>query len=131
MILLNVDDDAEDREIFVAAIQEIDSSIKCLVASDGIEAQLLLADEITNSEPDYIFLDINMPKMDGITLLTALKKNKRLNRIPVYMLSTTGNENEIASINALGAKYIQKQSEFKKIVTMLSSILLPQHNNFT
>jgi CheY-like chemotaxis protein len=123
MIILNVDDDAEDREIFSEAIHEINPSIECLTANDGVEALLLLSGEVTHPKLDYIFLDINMPKMDGIALLNAIKNDKRLSRIPVCMLSTTCNEKEIANINSLGAQYIQKQSDFRKTVSMLSSML--------
>jgi CheY-like chemotaxis protein len=126
MIILHVDDDAEDREIFSEAVYEVNSSIECLAATDGIEALLLLSGEVTYLKLDYIFLDINMPKMDGIALLKAIKEDKRLNQIPVCMLSTACNEKEIADINSLGAKYIQKQNDFGKTVSMLSSIL-----NFT
>jgi CheY-like chemotaxis protein len=123
MIILHVDDDAEDREIFSEAIYEVSSSIQCLTAKDGIEALLLLSGEVTYLNLDYIFLDINMPKMDGIALLAAIKMDKRLSHIPVCILSTTCNEKEIASIKSLGAKYTQKQNDFEKTVSILSSIL--------
>ena len=129
MIILNVDDDAEDREIFTEAIYEISPLIECIPASDGIEAQLLLAQRDTCPRFDYIFLDINMPKMNGIALLEAIKKDKRLKQIPVYMLSTTSNEKEIDKIRSLGGKFVQKQGEFGKTVNMLSSILYPHEGN--
>ena len=61
MVVLNVDDDQEDREFFCDALKEIDASIVCLVAESGMEALSLLQSHMPL--PDYIFLDINMPMM--------------------------------------------------------------------
>jgi CheY-like chemotaxis protein len=69
-----------------------------------------------------------MPKMNGLELLAIIKKDKGLSQIPVCVFSTACNEKEIASIKALGAKCIQKQSEFQNTVAMLSSILASYEN---
>lgn len=125
MVILNVDDDAEDREIFVDAVKEISPSIICLTASSGIEAQSLWDSNPDFPNLDMIFLDINMPKMDGMALLEVIKHDNRFEDVPVYMLSTTSNEREISNIVALGATYIAKQSKFSDIVANLSSIIYP------
>ena len=72
MTILNVDDDEEDIEIFCDAVREIDSSIICLVAKSAEEALQILNSDI--DLPAYIFLDINMPKVDGNTCLAQIKK---------------------------------------------------------
>src|SRR6187455_3389163 len=125
MTILNVDDDVDDLELFAEAVKKINPSIKCLTAFDGLEAQLLLQNESTLLILDYIFLDINMPRMNGLELLAIIKKDKRLSQIPVCMLSTAYSTRDAASIQALGAACILKQSNFNKTVEILSSILLP------
>src|SRR5690606_15096322 len=80
MVVLNVDDDAEDREFFRDALREIDSSITCLVAGNAMEALTLL--KTRHPLPDFIFLDINMPMMDGKQCLKALKAMEQFQSIP-------------------------------------------------
>lgn len=124
MTILIVDDDIEDQEIFTEAISVIDPSIVCLKANDGIEGYELLSDGEVYLLLDYIFLDINMPKMTGIELLHLIKKDERLNKIPVYMLSTSCSPKELERINLLGSTLIQKQSRFALSIQMLKSIIV-------
>ena len=126
MTILTVDDDIEDQEIFTEAVGIIDPLIICLKANDGIEGHELLFNDKTFLSIDYIFLDINMPKMNGIELLVLIKENEKLNNIPVYMLSTSCTQSEQAKINLLGATLLQKQSQFEMNISMLSSIIKAQ-----
>jgi CheY-like chemotaxis protein len=66
MTILNVDDDLEDQEIFTEAIGIIDPLITCIKANNGLEGHKLLFNDEKQLSIDYIFLDINMPKMNGI-----------------------------------------------------------------
>lgn len=70
-----VDDDADDQEIFLYALRDINLPVLCLFARDGREALRKLADAV--EMPDYIFLDLNMAPMDGRSCLTALKADPR------------------------------------------------------
>lgn len=63
MVILAVDDDPEDFEFFTEAVMDIDKSIVVLTATNGQQALDLLNNLII--APDFIFLDINMPVMDG------------------------------------------------------------------
>lgn len=123
MIILTVDDDTEDQEIFFEAVRIIDPLIVCLKANDGIEGYELLMGAKTYLSLDCIFLDINMPKMSGIELLMLIKKDERLKDIPVFMLSTSCSPSELAKINLLGATLLQKQSQFALYVKMIRSII--------
>jgi CheY-like chemotaxis protein len=125
MTILNVDDDIEDQDLFSEAISIIDPSFICIKADDGLEAETLLFDDEKPVPIDYIFLDINMPKMTGIELLALIKKNQRLKHTPVYVLSTSCSESEKAEINLLGAMLLEKQSRFEMTIKMLRSILKP------
>jgi CheY-like chemotaxis protein len=121
MTILNVDDDEEDIEIFCDAVREIDSSIVCLVAKSAEEAMQILNSEI--ELPSYIFLDINMPKVDGNACLQEIKKDRRLNRIPVIMYSTHTRKTDIETYKALNAGFLIKQNSFYELVTELKKVL--------
>lgn len=125
MIILHVDDDEEDREIFRRALQEVSPRIECLDAADGLEAFQLLSDAVTLSNLNCMFLDINMPLMDGITLLQRIKKDERLSKIPVYMYSASHNPKELDKIKAFHVEIIAKQSDFKKLARILEPIVKP------
>lgn len=121
MIVLNVDDDLEDREFFCEALREVDPSITCLIAGSGMEALSLLEEQ--NPPPDYIFLDINMPMMDGKQCLKMLKSIPHLESIPVIMYSTSTDTREIRECYRLGAEdFLIKPHSYEKLVNDLMSI---------
>jgi CheY-like chemotaxis protein len=123
MTILNVDDDIEDQEIFTEAINFIDPLIRCIIANDGMEGHRLIFDGKTYLSLDYIFLDINMPKLNGIELLGLIKADTRFHKIPVYVLSTSCSPDDTNKIHLLGAKLFEKQSNFQTNVRMLTSII--------
>jgi CheY-like chemotaxis protein len=125
MLILIVDDDGEDRELFREAIAEVDSSIQCFSANDGKDALHQMNFEMIVL-PDYIFLDINMPIMNGRECLIEIKKQSRLWNIPVIMYSTTSDTKEIKGYYGLGAHdFLIKPHNFKKLVEALNSIIVP------
>ena len=110
--LLLVDDDADDHEIFVEAVKEIDASIKCTCLFDAEEA-LKRLDENKKDLPDLIILDTNMPKVTGKQLLSEIKKSPSLNKIPVIMYSTFFSDKDIEDLKLLGAvHHLPKPSKF-------------------
>jgi len=121
MTILNVDDDFEDIEIFCDAVREIDASIVCLVAKSADEALQILNSEI--ELPEYIFLDINMPKVDGNACLKEIKKDRRLNRIPVIMYSTYTRMSDLDTYKALDAGFLVKQNSYYELVSALKKVL--------
>jgi CheY-like chemotaxis protein len=122
LTILYVDDDSDDVDIFCDALRMIDQSITCMTARDGQEALKLL--DRTAIKPDYIFLDINMPVMNGRQCLTELKKQQKLKHIPVVMYSTTTNALEKTQCFKLGAyKFLIKQDSYAKLCRELAEIL--------
>jgi len=127
MTILNVDDDLEDIEIFCDAVREIDPSIICLVAKSAEEAMKILCSDI--ELPQIIFLDINMPKIDGNACLRQIKQNRRLEKIPVIMYSTHSRKTDIETYKALNAGFLVKQNSFNELVTELRKVLYHDLNN--
>jgi CheY-like chemotaxis protein len=122
MVILCVDDDPEDREIFFEAVKESFTDVTFISADDGEAAYDLLTNPLTGI-PDYIFLDINMPLMDGIKCLTLIKGNRNLKNIPVIVYSTTSSKQEIAKVESMGAQFLLKESDYRKLIFRISEIL--------
>lgn len=114
MTILYADDDVDDRMLFTEAFSEISPSVSCITVCDGQE--LLRTLDKTQNLPDVIFLDINMPVMDGRECLIALKRDRRLRTIPVVMYSTAANQNEIKAFHQLGATtFIRKPGSYPEL----------------
>ena len=101
-LILVVDDDADDRDLFREALSETDKTIGYIYAKNGLEAiELLSRPNIVL--PDFIFLDLNMPRLDGRECLIRLRRMPWLNEIPVIIFSTSKLVDECASFKKLGA----------------------------
>ena len=85
IIVLYVDDDADDRALFVEGLRTINSGAECILAVDGMDALHKLKN---GPLPDCIFIDINMPRMDGLSFLSVLKKDPVYSKIKTFILST-------------------------------------------
>ena len=90
-IVYMIDDDVEDQEIFLETLCEIDASIKCLNFFNGSDAlnQLLNKGTIL---PDFIFIDLNMPVMNGYEFLKEVKTHKELIGLPVIIYTTSSEQ---------------------------------------
>ncbi|MFZ6012438.1 MAG: response regulator [Bacteroidota bacterium] len=122
MLVFYVDDDPEDQEIFIEALKTVDPAIDCITANDGKEAYDLLTDYLVIL-PDIIFLDINMPIMDGLQCLTLLRSDRKIRNIPVIVYSTAGSEDDTKMYQKCGAGYLKKQNNFNDLVEALAEIL--------
>lgn len=121
--ILLVDDDVEDQEIFLDAIKEVDPLIHCFCATDGEDALKLLGTEAI-VKPDLVFIDLNMPKLNGKQLLLELKRSDTLKDIPVVMYSTFFGKKDIEEITELGAvHYLLKATKFNDLCNALRHIL--------
>jgi len=122
MIILLIDDDLDDIDFFVEAVAEIDPNIKCVSALNAIEGLKLL--DTGTVKPDYIFLDLNMPKMDGKQCLRFLKNSPLLHHIPVVLYSTSRREDDIEQAKAMGAySFIIKPSKFTLLKEEIRAVL--------
>ena len=118
-----VDDDAEDRNLFIEAVKEIDATITCTSATNGEQALTLLTDH-RNSLPDFIFLDLRMPRIDGKKCLFEIKQNQRLKHIPVVIFTTSRDVEESKDLKEMGAfHFISKPNNPEEIYYLISFVL--------
>lgn len=123
MVYFFIDDDADDQEIFGMAISEIDPSIRCVFANDGIDALEKL--RVITPLPDCIFIDLNMPRMNGKECLAEIRKIERLNEIPIYIYSTSVDPKLVDECKELGAKqFIVKPPGLHLLTDILRQITL-------
>jgi len=119
--VLLVDDDEDDREFFLAVLETIDESIRCETAENGSVALRNLTDG--HRMPDLIFLDLNMPVMNGKQFLKEIKKHEHLENIPVIILSTSSDQATISETARLGAvDFITKPNKLSLLETRLKEI---------
>ena len=114
-----VDDDEDDRRNFLEGMKEVDPNVQLMTADDGISAFLKLGEK-EQQLPDFIFLDLNMPKKSGHEVLAELKNDELLKNIPVIIYTTSEDEREKAESLKKGAvAWItkpQSKDELKKIL---------------
>jgi CheY-like chemotaxis protein len=113
MKILLVDDDADDRFLFQESIQLIDRSITCTTAGNEEEALEVLTKE--GEKPDLIFLDINMPVMNGIACLKAIRSNQELKHLDVVIVSTSILREDEKFFQTDGTGYMEKPNDYDKL----------------
>jgi CheY-like chemotaxis protein len=117
-----IDDDQDDQEIFLMALEKVHAQINCSIAKDGVEGLKTLSD--FSYTPGYIFVDINMPKMNGIECLRQIRKLDHLRNSRVIMYSTSADERIISQCKELGAdEFLTKPPALAVLVESLSNIL--------
>jgi CheY-like chemotaxis protein len=125
MFILAVDDDKEDLEIFKEAVEEVDATIRSVELHNGQDVLDYLQRE--GERPDYIFLDINMPIMNGLDCLREIRQMRNLEDVPVVILSTSSNRTDIKACLSYGATFLSKPASFRQLVNDLKKILLSKN----
>jgi CheY-like chemotaxis protein len=118
-----IDDDEDDQEIFSLALVNVSPSTRCVYANDGIYGLEKLKQD-PHFTPGLIFIDINMPRMNGLECLKEIKKIDRLQNVPVYMFSTAADTSVINECKRLGATdFIRKSAAMSDLENALNFIL--------
>lgn len=120
-----IDDDADDREMFEKALNDIHPKIEYRTARSSEEGLKMLDEgEII---PTYIFLDLNMPKMNGWECLREIKKRTHLKHVPVIILSTAQWLNDRHELQKLEiARYITKPNSQAELTKAISKVLIKE-----
>lgn len=122
--ILLVEDDAVDAMTVERALKELNVTNELVVKGNGEEALRYLRDKAT-PRPCIIILDLNMPKMNGIELLRALKQDEHLRRIPAIVLTTsTGEQDRFQTFDMSVAGYMIKPVGYPQFVDVVRNINL-------
>jgi CheY-like chemotaxis protein len=126
--VLLADDDNDDREIFSEALASIGADVLYEGVVDGVEVIDTLAGDAYR--PNIIFLDINMPVMNGWDVLKKIKSDNQYNDIPVIVYSTSSGEKEKRTAFDLGALcFVTKPESMLLIKAMLEIVISKVKNN--
>lgn len=124
--LLLIEDNPADVSLTQRALSHTRSSPRVSVVRDGDEAIAFLRRQgqyESAPRPDVIFLDLNVPKRDGRTLLAELKSDPELRNIPVIVLTTSEADEDIAHAYDLYANcYVKKPVEMQRFIQMIQSV---------
>jgi CheY-like chemotaxis protein len=116
-----VDDDQEDLDFMKEMIGEIDPEIECIAIEYPEEAIRITSEALI--PPNFMFIDINMPKMTGDLVLKEIRKNKKFDNTIITMLSTTIPASVEEILKACGANYTvekpAKVDEFREVLTKI------------
>jgi chemotaxis family two-component system response regulator Rcp1 len=124
--ILLVEDNPGDVRLTIEGLQEARVYNNLHVAQDGIEALGFLHREGLHSEaprPDLILLDLNLPRKDGREVLAEIKADAGLRRIPVIVLTTSQDEEDILKTYDLHANcYVTKPLDFEQFMHVVQSV---------
>lgn len=118
-----IDDNTDDQFLFSEALVRLSARINCTFAQDA-ESALQLLTEPDTKLPELIFLDLNMPRMNGKECLRQLKGQPALKDIPVVVFTTSTSEEEKAISLQLGASaFVTKPNTFDQLKESISNTL--------
>ncbi|MEX2230992.1 MAG: response regulator [Cyclobacteriaceae bacterium] len=125
MVIFYADDDEDDRYLFNEVIKRINPDIIIIEAEDGSDAVHILSQAQINL-PDIIFLDINMPLLNGYETLLELRKNERLKNTK-FVLYSTADKMSLPSArkNGLNVQYVRKSNTLKDSIETLRAVIYP------
>lgn len=120
-----IDDDPDELDIFSEALSEVDPSCSCIWADSPFTALDLLKTQV----PDIIFLDINMPRMDGFECLREIKKLPQAASVPVILYSNGINDDACKkAINLGAAGCVRKAADIPKLTSIIRRVMKKQDN---
>ena len=124
--ILLVEDNPGDILLTIEAFKECEQKHNITPIKDGVEAVKYLKKQEKYKDavtPDIILLDLNLPKKDGREVLNEIKADENLKKIPVIILSTSKNENDIIKSYDLNANcYISKPVELENFINIITEI---------
>jgi CheY-like chemotaxis protein len=123
LIILLADDDESDRYLFKEAIGELKIKSAVHTVNNGTQLMDYLNKKDTTL-PDLIFLDLNMPRKNGLECLIEIKNNEKIKDIPIAIYSTSASKHDIEETFRHGANvYIKKPSDFNILKQLLAKVV--------
>jgi len=122
-VILLVEDNADDEDLTLRALKKSNIMNRVVVTRDGVQALDYLfmrgefADRDANEKPQVILLDLKLPKLDGLEVLRTLRADPRTKLLPVVILTSSAEEQDVIRGYDLGANsYIRKPVDFTQFV---------------
>jgi len=119
--ILLVEDNPDDVQLMLRALQKCNIVNKVVIARDGVEA----LDRLSKSDPlpTFVLLDLKLPKVDGLELLKRIREEEQWRLLPVVILTSSREEQDIIQGYGLGANsYIRKPVDFEQFTEAVRQI---------
>jgi CheY-like chemotaxis protein len=126
--ILLVEDSAKDIELTMAALEDRGLANEVVVARDGVEAldYLYNRGKFLGHGPEHpcvVFLDLKMPRMNGLEVLAAMKADATLKKIPVVMVTSSREEPDLIKSYELGVNaYVVKPVDFQQFMDSIKAL---------
>lgn len=127
--ILIVEDNPNDAELIVRSLREQNLANKIMVVEDGVEALDLLfrrgkfADRYPSGRLKVVFLDLKLPKVNGLDVLKEIRTNEKTKKLPVVIVTSSREDPDIETAYELGANsYVVKPVQFDKFRQTMSNI---------
>ena len=128
-IILLVEDNPDDQVLTIQALKKSNIINEVIVANDGVEALDYIfgrgkfAGRDITKFPSVILLDINLPKVNGLEVLKEIRQNEKTRLIPVVILTTSKEEQDLITSYKLGANsYVQKPVDFNQFAEAIKHL---------
>jgi CheY-like chemotaxis protein len=125
-VILLVEDDPDHTELVRRAIEELGRGVRLVALADGEIALDYLfrrgewADPERSPKPDFVFLDLRLPRLDGFSVLREIKSAPALRHIPVVVLTSSSSDRDVEQAYAEHANsYLVKPHDYERLVTLL------------
>lgn len=120
MIILYADDDREDQDVFIEIIAAINPEITVIRAEDGLKTLDILA---SSEVPDIIFLDSNMPFLNGYQTLIEIRKNDKFRKTRIIIFSTNAWKPAEEDYASLDAEHLRKPNTLIEGIETLRAVI--------
>ncbi|TAE54711.1 MAG: response regulator [Nostocales cyanobacterium] len=122
--LLIVEDNPDDVELTLLAFEQTGLEDNIVIARDGVEAiDYLFPQNKSQSLPDLILLDLQLPRINGLEVLRQIRANERTRLLPIVILTTSNEENDRLQSYGLGCNsYIQKPVDFERFLNVIQQM---------
>ena len=128
-LILLVEDNPDDEALAIRALKKANLANEIAVARDGVEALEFLfcegnhANRDPQDAPVVVLLDLKLPKVDGLEVLKRVKADERTRRLPVVIMTSSSEEQDIVSSYDLGANsYIRKPVDFNRFTEAVAQL---------
>ena len=129
--ILLVEDNPRDTELTIRALNKHNSASKFIALEDGAEALDFIfcrgkyTDRWITNHPKVILLDLNLPKVNGLEVLKAIKSDKRTKKTPVVMVTSSMQDSDMKTAYEYGANsYVVKPGDFNKFIEEMGHLML-------
>ncbi len=121
--IILADDDRDDRFFFNLALRNLPFPTRLMTVNDG---EALMEYLLKNGDklPEVLFLDLNMPKKNGVECLSEIKRNAMLKGLPVIIYSTSVQRDIVDLLYEMGAQFYVRKCELSELTGVLQQILL-------